>query len=77
MPKGIARTNAFAANLVLHERGRARSLLVGAPLWRGLSLERVLGAAIIVLVIVGNLAYDAFGDGFLVALVRHRNKERA
>ena len=75
--KGIARTNAFAANLV------CMSEVVLAPCWSALLFGEVfrwnefLGAAIIVLVIVGNLAYDAFGDGFLVALVRHRNKERA
>ena len=73
----IARTNAFAANLV------CMSEVVLAPCWSALLFGEVfrwnefLGAAIIVLVIVGNLAYDAFGDGFLVALVRHRNKERA
>lgn len=72
--KGIARTNAFAANLV------CMSEVVLAPCWSALLFGEVfrwnefLGAAIIVLVIVGNLAYDAFGDGFLVALVRHRNK---
>ena len=75
--KGIARTNAFAANLV------CMSEVVLAPCWSALLFGEVfrwnelLGAAIIVLVIVGNLASDAFGDGFLVALVRHRNKERA
>ena len=75
--KGIARTNAFAANLV------CMSEVVLAPCWSALLFGEVfrwnefLGAAIIVLVIVGNLAYDAFGDGFLVALVRHRNKGRA
>ena len=68
---------AFAANLV------CMSEVVLAPCWSALLFGEVfrwnefLGAAIIVLVIVGNLAYDAFGDGFLVALVRHRNKERA
>ena len=75
--KGIARTNAFADNLV------CMSEVVLAPCWSALLFGEVfrwnefLGAAIIVLVIVANLAYDAFGDGFLVALVRHRNKERA
>ncbi|WP_233545572.1 MULTISPECIES: DMT family transporter [Collinsella] len=75
--KGIARTNAFAANLV------CMSEVVLAPCWSALLFGEVfhwnefLGAAIIVLVIVANLASDAFGDGFLVALVRHRNKERA
>ena len=75
--KGIARTNAFAANLV------CMSEVVLAPCWSALFFGEVfrwnefLGAAIIVLVIVANLASDAFGDGFLVALVRHRNKERA
>ena len=59
--------------LGLHERGRARSLFFGEVFrW-----NEFLGAAIIVLVIVANLASDAFDDGFLVALVRHRNKERA
>lgn len=75
--KGIARTNAFAANLV------CMSEVVLAPCWSALLFGEVfhwnefLGAAIIVLVIVANLASDAFGDGFLVALVRHRNEERA
>ena len=75
--KGIARTNAFAANLV------CMSEVVLAPCWSALFFGEVfrwnefLGAAIIVLVIVANLASDAFGDGFLVTLVRHRNKERA
>ena len=75
--KGIARTNAFAANLV------CMSEVVLAPCWSALLFGEVfhwnefLGASIIVLVIVANLASDAFGDGFLVALVRHRNKEHA
>lgn len=75
--KGIARTNAFAANLV------CMSEVVLAPCWSALLFgeafhwNEFFGAAIIVLVIVANLASDAFGDGFLVALVRHRNKERA
>lgn len=75
--KGIARTNAFAANLV------CMSEVVLAPCWSALLFGEVfrwnefLGAAIIVLVIVANLASDAFGDGFLVTLVLHRNKERA
>ena len=59
------------------------SEVVLAPCWSALFFGEVfrwnefLGAAIIVLVIVANLASDAFGDGFLVALVHHRNKERA
>ena len=59
------------------------SEVVLAPCWSALLFGEVfrwnefLGAAIIVLVIVANLASDAFGDGFLVALVRHRNKECA
>ena len=75
--KGIARTNAFAANLV------CMSEVVLAPCWSALLFGEVfrwnefLGAAIIVLVIMANLASDAFGDGFLVTLVLHRNKERA
>ena len=70
--KGIARTNAFAANLV------CMSEVVLAPCWSALLFGEVfrwnefLGAAIIVLVIVGNLAYDAFGDGFLVAPSKQR-----
>ena len=59
------------------------SEVVLAPCWSALlfgevfSWNEFLGAAMIVLVIVANLASDAFGDGFLVALVRHRNKEHA
>lgn len=73
--KGIARTNAFAANLV------CMSEVVLAPCWSALLFGEVfrwnefLGAAMIVLVIVANLASDAFGDGFLVTLVLPRSKE--
>lgn len=73
--KGIARTNAFAANLV------CMSEVVLAPCWSALlfgevfSWNELLGAAIIVSVIVANLVSDAFGDGFLVALVHRRNKD--
>lgn len=75
--KGIARTNAFAANLV------CMSEVVLAPCWSALlfgevfSWNELLGAAIIVSVIVANLVSDAFGDGFLVALVRHSGKKHA
>lgn len=75
--KGIARTNAFAANLV------CMSEVVLAPCWSALlfgevfSWNELLGAAIIVSVIVANLVSDAFGDGFLVALVRHRRRDCA
>lgn len=75
--KGIARTNAFAANLV------CMSEVVLAPCWSALlfgevfSWNELLGAAIIVSVIVSNLVSDAFGDGFLVALVRRRNRDCA
>lgn len=75
--KGIARTNAFAANLV------CMSEVVLAPCWSALlfgevfSWNELLGAAIIVSVIVANLVSDAFGDGFLVALVHRRNRDCA
>ena len=68
--KGIARTNAFAANLV------CMSEVVLAPCWSALLFGEVFSWNEF-LVILANLASDAFGDGFLVALVRHRNKERA
>ena len=75
--KGIARTNAFAANLV------CMSEVVLAPCWSALlfgevfSWNEFLGAAIIVSVIVANLVSDAFGEGFLVALVHRGGKRRA
>lgn len=75
--KGITRTNAFIANLV------CMSEVVLAPCWSALffgevfSWNEFLGAAIIVSVIVANLVSDAFGDGFLVALVRHRRRDCA
>lgn len=74
--KGIARTNAFIANLV------CMSEVVLAPCWSVLffgevfSWNEFLGAAIIVSVIVINLLSDAFSGGFLVALVRHRSRGR-
>ena len=74
--KGIARTNAFIANLV------CMSEVVLAPCWSALffgevfSWNELLGAAIIVSVIVINLLSDAFSGGFLVALVGHRSKGR-
>ena len=75
--KGIARTNAFIANLV------CMSEVVLAPCWSALffsevfSWNELLGAAIIVSVIVANLVLDAFGDGFVMALVRHHGKDCA
>ena len=59
------------------------SEVVLAPCWSALLFGEVFrwneffGAGIIVLVIVADLVSDAFGDGFLVALVRHRKKDRA
>lgn len=75
--KGITRTNAFIANLV------CMSEVVLAPCWSALlfgdvfSWNEFLGTAIIVSVIVANLVSDAFGDGFLVALVHRRNRDCA
>lgn len=77
MPRGLRAPTRLRPNLV------CMSEVVLAPCWSALlfgevfSWNEFLGAAMIVLVIVANLASDAFGDGFLVALVRHRNKERA